>query len=401
MENLHRFRNNTSAVALGNPSFEAAHHAGLIDLRVRMAEDDALRTPEEQYFVNFSSCSYLGLHRHPAVLAGAIEAVRREGFIELPTSRVRIRPAILAELESQLTELYRARSISTLSASVATMGVLPLLASGHLMDDGQPPVLVFDKACHFSMHLIKPICADETTVLTSPPDDLDFLEDVCKKHPRVAFVTDGASSLGGAARVRELFELQDRYGLFIFFDDSHSLSIWGERGEGFVRSAIAELNPLTVIVASLCKGFGASGGVIMLGPAQHEPVLARFGGPMAWSQKLNVPSIGAALASIAIHNSPELGQLQRQLHDNLALFDEQIATPQQGDVFPVRVVAIGEEAQAVERARTVLDRGFYCSPVFFPIVARKQAALRVMLRADHRRPDILEFCQVLREVAEL
>jgi 7-keto-8-aminopelargonate synthetase-like enzyme len=258
---------------------------------------------------------------------------------------------------------------------------------------------VFDKHCHFSMNLVKPICADETTVLTAPHNDLDFVEDVCKRHRRVAYVADGAYSMGGATCMDGLLELQDRYGLFLYLDDSHSLSIWGERGEGFVRSQLGDqLNPLTIVVGSLAKAFGVSGGVVMLGPTKHEPVLNRFGGPMSWSQDLNVPALGGGLGSVRVHLSPELGRLQRKLKENLALFDSLVETAERGNGLPVRRIPVDSEERAVECSEQLLERGFYSSAVFFPIVERGTAGLRVMVRADNRPEDILALCEALHEV---
>jgi 7-keto-8-aminopelargonate synthetase-like enzyme len=398
LDNLHRFRNNQRAIPLGNRGWDEAHESHLIDLKVRALPGDRLRDQETGHeFVNLCSCAYLGLQSHPAVIEGAVEALRREGIVNLSISRLRLRMAILEELEAELTDLYQARTITALSASAAHSGVLPLIASGHL-SDGQPRVMVFDKFCHFSMNHMKPVCADETLVLTAPHNDLDFVEDACRKHPRVAYVADGAYSMGGLAPVKELLELQDRYGLFLFFDDSHSFALWGERGEGYVRSLMPAMNPLTVIVASLNKGFGASGGVILLGPERHEQVLARFGGPLAWSQGLNVPAAGAALASARIHRSPELGELQRRLRANLALFDASVGTGEPGDGLPIRLVRVGEEERAVEASKALLARGFYSSAVFFPIVERGKAGLRVMVRADQRLEDLRAFCAAVREV---
>lgn len=395
---IHRFRHNTKAIALGNPAWDEARQHHLIDLRVRIAGNDRLAVEEDGFeFVNLSSCSYLGLHEHPAILEGAIEALRQARVLDVPISRVRIRLSMLDDLEERMGSLFRAKAIVAVTASAATAGVLPLLASGHL-SDGEPPVMVFDRHCHFSMNLIKPICADETLVLTSPHNDLNFVEDACRKHPKVAYVADGVYSLGGGAPVRELLELQDRYGLFLFFDDSHSLSVCGERGEGYARSLMPdELSPRTIVVASLCKGFGGSGGVILLGPAEHTDLVIRFGGPLAWSQKLVSAGMGADFASIAIHESPELGELQGKLRRNLALFDEQIATEQRGESFPIRMVPIGDEARASEISGEIFRRGFYTSPVFFPIVERGKAGLRVMLRADNHPEDILAFCGAVRD----
>lgn len=397
MENIHRFRNNQKAIPLGNRGWDEASENRLIELKVRAVEDDRLEGGDGHRFINLCSCGYLGLQSHPAILQGAIDALRDERVINTSITRLRLRLGILEDLEDELSDLFRARTITALSASVAISGVLPLIASGHL-SDGQPRVMVFDKFCHFSMNHIKPICADESLVLTAPHNDLNYLEDVCKKHPRVAYVADGVYSMGGAAPVPELLELQDRYGLFLFFDDSHSLSLWGERGEGYVRSFYGELSPLTVIVSSLNKGFGASGGVIMLGPAEHEATLTRFGGPLAWSQHLNVPSIGAARASARIHASPELALLQAKLRRNIDLFDREMETGEQGNHLPIKLVRVGDEELAVHCSRELLRRGFYSSAVFFPIVERGKAGLRVMVRADNRPEDLLAFSQAVKEV---
>jgi 7-keto-8-aminopelargonate synthetase-like enzyme len=398
---IHRFRNNAKAIPWGNKGWQEAYEHGTIDLSVRTLPDlDRFeRAHDGHRFVNLCSCSYLGLHDHPAVLDGAMRALAGEKTFLMPLSRIRMRFALLDELEAGLGELFRAPSLATLSASVAIAGTLPLVASGHLMDDGEPRVMVFDKNAHFAMNLIKPICADETTVLTAPHNDLDFVADACKRYPRVAYVADGAYSMGGATVIAGLLELQDRYGLFLFFDDSHSLSVWGASGEGFVRAHLGdELNPLTVIVASLGKGFGGSGGVVMLGPGRHRDILVRFGGPIAWSQSQNVPAIGACLGSLAVHRTPELARLQQLLLANLAVFDEQLPNPNRGNGLPIRLIPAGDEEQATTSSGRLLERGFYTSAVFFPILAKGKAGLRVMLRANNRPEDVLEFCNAVREV---
>jgi 7-keto-8-aminopelargonate synthetase-like enzyme len=399
----HRFRNNAKAVEVGNPAWQAAADNQLLDNSVRYIGNDLLeRQSDGHRFINMISCSYLGLHSHPWVLEGARAAIDSEQTFALSASRLRIRFSIIDELEAGLSELYRARCVSAISTSVASAAVLPLIASGHLTDDGEPRVMVFDKFSHFSLNYIKPICADEAPVYTSPHSDLNYLEDMCKKHKRVAYVADGAYSLGGIAPVKELMELQDRYGLMLFFDEAHSLSMHGERGEGIVRSMMPEqLNPLTIIVASLGKAFGASGGLIMLGPEKHYDVLMRFGGPLAWSKPQNAPTIGACLGSLRVHNSPELGARQQQLRDNAALFDSLISTPQAGTLTPIRLIRTGDDAKAIGLSRQILERGYYTSAVFFPVTARGEAGLRIMLRSDNDPDDIRSFCETVREFVDV
>lgn len=398
---IHRFRNNATAIPSGNEGWDVALEHGLIDIRTD--PEDAgrvLRRLDGHRFINLCSCSYLGLTGHPLVLEGAIAALRTQQSMDLPTSRIRLRLNLLEEFEVQLTELFGVRTISAVTCSSATAGVLPLIASGHLCPDGQPRVMAFDRFAHFSMSLIKPICADESLVVTTPHNDMSFLEDLCKKHGRVAYVCDGVYSMGGVAPMQDLLALQDKYGLFLFIDDSHSLSLWGEKGRGYARSSMASVNPLTIIVASLGKGFGTSGGIIMLGHEKSEPVLTRFGGPLAWSQGLNVPSIGASMASIKLHQSAELVELQKRLQANIALFDSLVETEQGNNGFPLKVIHIGEADDAVRASGEILEAGFYTSAVFFPIVRKGDASLRIMLRADLSTEEVRRFVRALHTTME-
>ncbi|GAA3034649.1 aminotransferase class I/II-fold pyridoxal phosphate-dependent enzyme [Actinokineospora globicatena] len=392
------YRNSAALVDNADPVWQAAADNGLIDIAVDHESNNRLVVPETGHaFANMCSCSYLGLNRHPAVLEGVVDAVRDTGTIELMTSTTRIRPTIQRRLEEELGDLFGAHALLSTTCSTVTAGLLPLLASGHLAPGG-PRVMIFDRYAHFSMAYVKATCAQESLVLTSGHNDIDFIADACRKYPSVAYVADGAYSMGGAAALDQLLELQDRYGLYLYFDDSHSLSIMGERGEGFVRSRTAP-GPLTTIVASLGKGFGSGGGVALLHNAAQAEFLARHGGPLGWSQNLSVPTIGAALGSAAIHRSPELGELQAQLRANLALFDELLPTPLSGNGLPVRRIDVGDADRAVRLSTELYQRGFYSSAVFFPIVPKGQAGLRVMIRADMDRSDLTAFAAHVTELS--
>jgi 7-keto-8-aminopelargonate synthetase-like enzyme len=261
--------------------------------------------------------------------------------------------------------------------------------------------MVFDRNCHVSMAGAKPACADETEVVTCDHHDVGFLEDMCRRYQRVCYVVDGSDSLGGYAPVREVAELQDRYGLLAFYDDSHSISAYGERGVGYIRSHCPVLDERTITVATLNKAFGTSGAAIMLDgyPKETLRVIERFAGALSYSQPMNTAAVGASLASAQIHRTEELTVLQRRLRANIELFDSCIKTEQTGTTYPIRVVPVSDEA-VIEAGRRVFGAGFYVSPVFFPIVARGTAGLRVMLRAGQTAGQIGALCAVLEEVTQ-
>ncbi len=392
-----RYRNNDKLVGIGNAFWDMSERNGLAGI-VAELDDGILRTGTGHEFVNFSCCSYLDLDSHPQVIEGAVAALRKYGVLDhcIPRSRVQI-PALL-ELEASLGELFSADVISAISASVASAGLLPLIASGHV-GDGSRPLMIFDKNCHISMAQAKPVCADETNVVTCRHHDLDFIEDRCKQYAHVWYICDGSDSLGGYAPVEELASLQDLYGLRVFYDDSHSVSAYGPRGTGYVRSNSPALDDRTIVVTTLNKAFGASGAAILLNghPKGTLRVIERFGGALSYSQPLNTAAVGAGLASAEIHRTAELAALQERLQDNVALFDALIGTAQSGATFPIRLVPMDDNL-VIEAGRRVFEAGFYVSPVFFPIVARGTAGLRVMMRVGQTDGQIRELCAVLKEV---
>jgi 7-keto-8-aminopelargonate synthetase-like enzyme len=393
LEGPRLYRDTGKMLAYSEPNWQAAAGSGLIDLYVKNSPSGVLVDGEHE-FVNMSSYSYLGLNRHPKVVQGAIDALEQEKITGLGITPTRMQPALMREVQEQFSRLFRAQCFIAISCSVATAGLLPLVSSGALID-GKPRVTVFDKRAHFCMDLVKPICADEAPVFTSPHNDMNFLEDMCKKYSRVAYIADGAYSMGGVADLDALMELQDRYGLFLWFDDSHGISVMGEEGEGFVKSTLPELNPLTLITGSLEKGFGCSGGIVMLGREDKHSLINTFAGPMCWSQSMSVANLGSLRACIDIHDSPELGRLQERLKRNISYFDQRIPTSLRGSTLPVRALVVGETSLAVELSNSLLYEGFYSAPVYYPVTSRGREGLRIMIRADHHRNDLDRFCDLL------
>ncbi|TIQ97662.1 MAG: aminotransferase class I/II-fold pyridoxal phosphate-dependent enzyme [Mesorhizobium sp.] len=341
---------------------------------------------------DYVRCSYLGLDNHPTIVAGAIAAVQEYGSVHWSCARTRLNFGLIGDLESTLSELFRARVIAYSTVMVANMGALPIIASGHLTK-GQKPVMVFDRFAHASLAFHKPVVAQETQVETIPHNDLNALEQICRKHPVVAYVCDGVYSMGGFAPINELLLLQQKYGLFLYMDDAHGISLFGDTGEGFARSRLPrELGERTIIAASLGKGFGASGGMLMLGTPHQERLFRCYSIPHAFSASPNVAAVGAALASAAIHQTNELRLRQEQLADRIAFFDKRVETGQRGAPLPIRMINVGDEFAAIDFTEHLLEAGFYTSVTFFPTVTRGGAGARICLTASHELSDLEQLC---------
>ncbi|RWC00352.1 MAG: aminotransferase class I/II-fold pyridoxal phosphate-dependent enzyme [Mesorhizobium sp.] len=393
---LTRFRNTASVIDQTRMYFEEAHRRGLMAVYGRSVAERAvsLTTGDRRgnTITDYVRCSYLGLDNHPAIVAGAIAAVEEYGSLHWSCARTRLNFGLIGELENRLCQLFRARVIAYSTVMVANMGALPIIASGHLTA-GQRPVMVFDRLAHASLAFHKPVVAEETEVETIPHNDLNALEELCRKHPVVAYVCDGVYSMGGFAPVDGLLRLQEKYGLFLYIDDAHGISLFGDTGEGFARSQLPhELGERTIIAASLGKGFGASGGMLMLGTAHQEALFRCYSIPHAFSASPNVAAIGAALASADIHQTSELKLRQERLVERIAFFDRHIETDQRGAPLPIRMIKVGDEFAAIDFAERLLDDGFYTSATFFPTVARGRAGIRICLTASHDLSDLERLC---------
>ncbi|MGO0706752.1 aminotransferase class I/II-fold pyridoxal phosphate-dependent enzyme [Pseudomonas paracarnis] len=400
MENsslTHKFSNYKKLIALAETDWHSAKSGRICELNVTVKSNNYLTDQYGRDFHHFCTTSYLGLDHHPAIIEGAMQGIREAKTLRIANSKNRCKLEILERYELELSDHFDSICLSTLSCSAASSGLLPLLASGAFTSNC-PPTMVFDKHSHYSMNHIKASCADETEVVTAPHNDLSFIEDLFKTRKCVAYIADGIYSMGGVADVDGLLYLKARYGLFLYMDDSHALSAFGEGGRGYIRPFMHAQDDQTLIVASLGKSFGASGGLIMFGSERQKSLMYRYGGPSNWSQSLNSAAIGAGLASLKIHQTEELYELQEKLQFNIQLFDKLIHTEQHGTQTAIRLINCGEAEKANELATRLSDIGFFTSAVFFPVVPKGKSAVRITLRADMSPTTIESFCAQLTQL---
>lgn len=379
-----KFRDLRTVIERSEAGFKLAYGEGVMGLIGRPGPGRTMSVRGHAApIVDFARGSYLGLDTHPEVVEGGIATMREYGALQCNTARTRMTFAIADQLENDLSELFSARAVLSALVLTANMAVLPLLACG-AFTGGHVPVVAFDRFAHATLAYHKPVVAEDATVVTIDHNDLNALEDLCRKHRQVAYVLDGIYSMGGEAPIEELLALQDRYGLFLYIDDAHGTSVFGRQGEGFARAAIrGSLSERTIIVASLGKAFGAAGAALLLSTDEQERLVTRYGVPFAFAIGPNTAAVGSALASARLHRGPELTQRQTRLQTLLQRFDQLVDTAQRGHRMPIRMVRLGEDRSSVECGRWLLDRGYYVTAAFFPTVARGEAGLRLCITSDH------------------
>ncbi len=375
---------------------------GLMHVSIKGRNDKTVLLPNGKKVTEFINCSYLGLDTHPQVLTAYKSADDSwGGSFCCARSRFSIEPNRI--LEEELSTHFGGRAIVFPSVTTTHLSALPLLASGVLINAKQPPKvhLVFDRFAHASMQFLKPILAQEASVTTIPHNDLNALESEIAKAKDAGKVTvyiaDSVYSMGGIAPLSELIELSKHQPLYFYIDDAHGTSIFGREGQGACHDLLGGKVPENVFITfSMSKGFGCGGGGILLPDKKSEEITRYFGIIYGFSAPLEFSVIQACMASLELHKNGTVPALQRLLRQNVSFFDS--LKHFEGPFSPIRMVQVGNEEVTVEKAKNLVDLGFFTSAAMFPIVPRGNGQLRLCISASHTKSQILQLGMALEKI---
>lgn len=385
-------RNTPFVVKEAAANYSRAIKNGLMQATLTARRGKTVTLSNNREVVEFINCSYLGLDVHPRVIE-ASKCVGNEWGANFCCARSRFSIEPQRLLEEELSELYRGRVIVFPSTTTAHMSVMPLLASGMLASKNasRSVCLIYDQFAHSSMQYLRPVLSTEATVTTIPHNSLDALcERVTQARERdeiAVYVADGVYSMGGLSPVRELLLLAQELEFYLYIDDAHGMTVYGDRGEGFVLSHVDGDVPDRLIVPfSLSKGFGAYGGGLVMAGAWREQMIRSYGQSYAFSAAQPFQSVEACRAVVGLHRNGHVQVLQRALRDRIALFDSLMGP--RAPFSPIRMIPIGSEDDAIVIAEELVTRGYFPGVVFFPIVRRGSAQLRLCIAANHAEEEI-------------
>ncbi len=361
-------------------------------LLMRNVDDEALDgrvvPMDGRPLVNFGSCSYLGLELHERMRAAVCEAVMRYGT-QFSASRTYLSAPPYVELEERLGEMFGGEVLVVSSTSLGHVAALPVLI-------GSGDAAILDQQVHHSVHsAINHVRVQGSAVEVIRHSRLDALEEAiarfARTHERVWYLADGVYSMfADLAPLDELAQLLDRHPqLHLYMDDSHGVGWMGPHGRG---PSLARLrgHERVVVAASLNKSFAASGAALVFPTAELKRRVRTLGGPLIFSGPLQPPMLGAALASAAIHLSPEIEQRQAALQERIELCTEllqEFCLPlANAEPTPIRYITLGLPRVAQDVVGRLLGDGFYVNLGMFPAVPMKQSGVRFTLTL-HQQPD--------------
>lgn len=397
-----KLRNTPFVVRESAVNYQRAIERNLMQVSIKARNGKRIIMPDDREVVEFINCSYLGLDVHPRVVEASKAVDPRWGMnFCCARSRFSIEPQRL--LEEELSDLYKGRVITFPSTTTTHISVMPLVASGVLINENstQKTCLIFDRFAHSSMQYLKPVLAEEATIETIPHNSLDDLKlHVMQAHARgevPVYVADGIYSMGGLCPISDVLVLAEELDFHVYLDDAHGTTIFGSRGEGLALSQIEGNVPDRLILTfALSKGFGAYGGGVCVSDRGRERRIRSYGQVYAFSAALNFSALHACRAVVQLHHDGTVQSLQRTLRDRVALFDELMGEPL--PFSPIRMIMIGDERAAIEAGEQLINKGYFASVVFFPVVQREAAQLRICIAANHTPDEIQGLVAALKQV---
>lgn len=389
---------------IANNIVEQCRNAGILQKSVLNTESDGKTVIlEDGMAIYFGNCSYLALENDIRLKEAAKDAIDKHG-IQFACSRSYASLSIYEEMEYLLSEIFGKPTIVAPTTTLSHLSTIPVLA-------GPKDAIIFDQQVHASVqNAIWMVKAGGTHVELIRHNRMDMLEDRIKKlsetHSRIWFMTDGVYSMfGDPAPLKELWELMERYeNFYVYIDDAHGMSWTGKHGNGFALSQFPYFHDRMVLVTSLVKGFGASGGAIIVPDKELRQVLLNIGPTLMFSGPVMPAVMGAVVASAKIHLSDEIYERQKALsalvsHFNQVCEDLNIPLVSKSET-PVFFIGVGSLENGMTIGKEMLERGFLLNISSYPAVPYKNSGLRSTVTLYHDKQDITEMLRTFAEILD-
>ncbi|MEO8091262.1 MAG: 8-amino-7-oxononanoate synthase [bacterium] len=339
------------------------------------------------------SNNYLGLADHPQVRDAAAAAAERYGAGAGASRLVSGTMSPHRTLEQQLADFIGAETALLFgSGYLANTGTVAALT-----DRGE--VVFSDELNHASIIDGCRLSRAETFVYRHR--DTEHLEwGLGRAGGRAGLiVSDSVFSMDGdVAPLGELVDLAHRHRCRLMVDDAHGFGALGPGGRGAVAAAglTAEVD---VIVGTLGKALGSYGAYVCSN-SQIAELLVNTARPFIFSTAPPPPSVGAAIAALAILRSrPGLvEQLRRNAAGVRAALGAHGLDLGESRTHIVPVV-VGDARRAMALCERSLENGVFAQAIRPPTVPAGTSRLRLAVMASHGAEELRRAAGVIGHAA--
>jgi 8-amino-7-oxononanoate synthase len=345
-------------------------------------------------FLNFSCNDYLGLSKHPRVIAAAKKTLDEYGAGATASRLVTGTLPVHEELEQRLASFKGYPAALVLGSGFLTnAGVIPSLV-------GREDTVFADKLVHASV--IDAITLSRATLARFRHNDVQHLEELLNKNAagRRLVVTESVFSMDGdLAPLPEIAAAASRCGAMLMIDEAHATGVFGPSGSGLIRKHRLE-SSVNVSMGTLSKAMGSYGGFVACSSPMRELFVNRARA-LIYTTALPPSVVASSVAALEVlQAAPEIGLelLRRAESFRKALKQAGLDTLQSASqIIPI---IVGENAKALALAERLRASGILAVAIRPPTVPQGSARLRLSITLDHTESDLARAAELIIDAAK-
>jgi 8-amino-7-oxononanoate synthase len=333
-----------------------------------------------------SGYSYLGLNKHPAIRAAAINALDRYGSGTAGSRWLAGHINLHEDLETLLAELHGTEDAVVFSSGyVANVSTITALV-------GQNDLVLSDKLNHAS--IIDGCRYSGANFQRYRYNDIDHLRQKLqqygsKAHRRLV-VVDGVFSMSGTiVDVNPIVELCREFDAALMVDECHSHFVLGENGGGIKEYFGLQSGDITIEMGTLSKAIPSDGGYIAAS-SDICNFLRREARGFIYSGSLSPVMIAVAIAAIKLFQQDKAELVSKISNNSHVLRSELrkygLSTPD--SPTPIVPIHVGQAEAAAAAASFCQQNNVFIHSVFPPVVPVSKSILRASVIASHREEDL-------------
>jgi 8-amino-7-oxononanoate synthase len=346
---------------------------------------------EGRPMVLMSSNEYLGLARHPKVVAAARKALDEWGSSSCGSRLANGSRAYHVELEEAL-----AAFLGKEACHVTSAGYLACICSlSSLVQRGD--ILLVDPSIHSS--LWDGALLSGAKLERFAHEDMDSLAKVLEQlDPKQAkaIAVDGVYSMEGhIASLPRLCELAEQHRAALVVDDAHGLGILGRDGRG-VCDHLGVTERVDLIAGSFSKSLASTGGFVAGSKALIE-YLRSSSRQIIFSAAISPPAAASARAALqVIQEEPQHRERLWANTRHLRGIVESLGLDTWQSQTPALPIVVGDKEKCYWMWKALWDEGFFTVMSIAPGVPPGKDMIRSAVTALHTTEQLDRFGEALK-----
>ncbi|HAR5153307.1 TPA: glycine C-acetyltransferase [Staphylococcus aureus] len=337
-------------------------------------------------YINLSSNNYLGLATNEDLKSAAKAAIDTHGVGAGAVRTINGTLDLHDELEETLAKFKGTEAaIAYQSGFNCNMAAISAVMNKN-------DAILSDELNHAS--IIDGCRLSKAKIIRVNHSDMDDLRAKAKEavesgqYNKVMYITDGVFSMDGdVAKLPEIVEIAEEFGLLTYVDDAHGSGVMG-KGAGTVKHFGLQ-DKIDFQIGTLSKAIGVVGGYVA-GTKELIDWLEAQSRPFLFSTSL-APGDTKAITE-AVKKLMDSTELHDKLWDNAQYLKNglsKLGYDTGESETPITPVIIGDEKTTQEFSKRLKDEGVYVKSIVFPTVPRGTGRVRNMPTAAHTK-DMLD-----------